>query len=560
MIEFYRVYSIIQFFSKLLAMDHGLDEVDAFNANKEKVLLEEAGKYGQMSNGDESSEEEVMGLDEDEDDEEEEEVESEEGEGSEEEVDSDSNTLDWGGRKNYYGGEENEDVKLMTEEAMKQQKKHLQDLAMDDYVDEDVMEDWQKTAELMKEDGKDEQSLLVQVQQGLKNLSSKEKLKLLNAQFPEFVPLLNELNELQVVLEQLEEVKSEVSQVKASALRGYLGAVTSYFAMMMESLNGDEGFSSMKESPIMESILGSREVWRQANELGDGEEVEEEEGEVEEGEEEDVEENVEDVEVEEEDSEISEADASEEEESGFTIPDISSKRTIKSSKPKSSDFAESATPDDVDMEDKQRRKKTLRFYTSRIDQAANKNNQERFAGDLDLPYKERLFERQQRLVEEARKRGMAEKDVLGGDDSAGEDDFGSGGEDFAEELESSGDKAADSYYDSIKQDKHNKKETRRNAHEQAVRAAKEGKLLEVQENLGEDGKRAVNFQILKNKGLTPHRNKDNRNSRVKKRKKYEKAQKKLKSVRQVYDDSNRGPYEGEKTGIKKGITRSVKLV
>ena len=45
-----------------------------------------------------------------------------------------------------------------------------------------------------------------------------------------------------------------------------------------------------------------------------------------------------------------------------------------------------------------------------------------------------------------------------------------------------------------------------------------------------------------------------------KRKQYEKAQKKLKSVRQVYDANNRGPYEGEKTGIKKGLSRSVKLV
>ena len=60
--------------------------------------------------------------------------------------------------------------------------------------------------------------------------------------------------------------------------------------------------------------------------------------------------------------------------------------------------------------------------------------------------------------------------------------------------------------------------------------------------------------------VTPHRKKEYRNSRVKKRKQYEKAQKKLKSVRQVYDANNRGPYEGEKTGIKKGLSRSVKLV
>ena len=97
------------------------------------------------------------------------------------------------------------------------------------------------------------------------------------------------------------------------------------------------------------------------------------------------------------------------------------------------------------------------------------------------------------------------------------------------------------------------------AHEEAVAAAKAGKLQELQESMGEDGKRAINYQILKNRGLTPHKKKDNRNTRVKKRKKYEQAKKKLKSVRQVYEGSL-GPYEGEKTGIKKGLSRSVKLV
>ena len=32
----------------------------------------------------------------------------------------------------------------MTEEALRQQKKHLQELAMDDYLDDEMMEDWQK--------------------------------------------------------------------------------------------------------------------------------------------------------------------------------------------------------------------------------------------------------------------------------------------------------------------------------------------------------------------------------------------------------------------------------
>ena len=40
-------------------------------------------------------------------------------------------------------------------------------------------------------------------------------------------------------------------------------------------------------------------------------------------------------------------------------------------------------------------------------------------------------------------------------------------------------------------------------------------MAELQEAVGQDGKRAINYQILKNKGLTPHRKKEYRNSRVK---------------------------------------------
>ena len=91
-------------------------------------------------------------------------------------------------------------------------------------------------------------------------------------------------------------------------------------------------------------------------------------------------------------------------------------------------------------------------------------------------------------------------------------------------------------------------------------AARDGKLLELQneESIGENGKRAIGYQIMKNKGLTAKRKKENRNARVKKRKKYDVAKKKLKSIRAVYT-GQQGPYQGELTGISKKISRSVKL-
>ncbi len=44
-----------------------------------------------------------------------------------------------------------------------------------------------------------------------------------------------------------------------------------------------------------------------------------------------------------------------------------------------------------------------------------------------------------------------------------------------------------------------------------------------EEGEGEDGKRAITYQIARNKGLTPQRKKELRNPRVRHRKKYKKA-------------------------------------
>lgn len=116
------------------------------------------------------------------------------------------------------------------------------------------------------------------------------------------------------------------------------------------------------------------------------------------------------------------------------------------------------------------------------------------------------------------------------------------------------------FFNSTQKEKDTKKQSRVDAHNNALLAARDGKLLELQEeeSIGPDGKRAIGYQIMKNKGLTAKRKKENRNARVKKRKKYDVAKKKLKSVRAVYT-GQQGPYVGELTGISKKISRSVKL-
>lgn len=541
------------------------NELDEFDAKREKVLLDEAGSYYNDggSSAEEESEEEVMSLkNQNQESDLEEEEEGEEGEEGEEE--EEAGVEGWGSKKNYYGGDDisdDEDGKEMAEEALRQQKKHLQDLEMDDFVDEEMLEGWKKTAKLHDAHEATISGAVVEEKTiDLASLEDDEKLKLLKGSFPEFIPLLKEFNSLEPKLVELKNTNSNVIvEAKLSALTAYLGAISSYFAIFADNLRTQDNFS-MKDSPVMEAILSAREVWRQAGELNFTvhEKVEDEaqvmDVEVSESESDtQLEDRIQTDLEEEEDIE----DEEEEDERRDIELDVTTKRAIKKvSNPAAGDYTETNQPDSVDKEEKERRKKSLRFYTSKIDQAAQKSaRNDKFNGDLDLPYRERLFERQQRLVEEARKRGLGlDKAQLG--ESLGDEDMNDEDQRLAGEINED----AEDYYESVKQGKIAKKEDRRAAHEAAKRAAREGTLADMKESVGKDGKRALNFQILKNKGLTPNRRNENRNARVKKRKKYEQAKKKLKSVRQVYDQSNSGPYQGEKTGIKKGVSRSVKLI
>lgn len=74
----------------------------------------------------------------------------------------------------------------------------------------------------------------------------------------------------------------------------------------------------------------------------------------------------------------------------------------------------------------------------------------------------------------------------------------------------------------------------------------------------ETGKRGINYQIAKNKGLTPHRPKEQRNPRVKHRMKFRKA--KIRRRGQIREPRKElQKYGGEMSGIKATVVRSVKL-
>ncbi|XP_073441617.1 something about silencing protein 10 isoform X2 [Dendrobates tinctorius] len=73
-----------------------------------------------------------------------------------------------------------------------------------------------------------------------------------------------------------------------------------------------------------------------------------------------------------------------------------------------------------------------------------------------------------------------------------------------------------------------------------------------------NAKRAITYQIAKNKGLTPKRRKIDRNPRVKHREKFRRAKIRRKGqVREVRKEEAR--YSGEVSGIRAGVKKSIKL-
>ncbi len=91
----------------------------------------------------------------------------------------------------------------------------------------------------------------------------------------------------------------------------------------------------------------------------------------------------------------------------------------------------------------------------------------------------------------------------------------------------------------------------------------EGMEAEVPEKIDtdpekEEERRAITYQIAKNKGLAPKRSKLQRNPRVKHRHKFEKAKVRRKGqVREVRKEVKK--YAGEISGINARVKKGVKL-
>lgn len=493
----------------------------------------------------------------------------------------------WGdSRKEYYNADQIEteaDALEEEAEAKRLQKKKLADMDEADFIfDED---EWAAPAE-EAEEGAEIVTEELQDIEVTDDMDADERNRLLQARYPEFVPLLEEFETLQPQLSQLQneaegKPAKSLEVVRHWMLGCYVAALASYFAVLT-SPSQDANKPTVSLSPVelrdhevMETLVSCREAWQLVRGLKSTKSLTDEMDLDLANEDTSLVDEIQPVKKAKKKAELNGdskkqkkaekerlAKAKAVEESLADLEDLVTKpkktKKVKTSpvtqKDDNSDFGEEESLDARTAADKAAKKKSLRFYTSQIVQKAGKRADagRDAGGDLDIPYRERLRDRAARLNAEAENRGK--KSSKHGA-ALGDDDASSGDEAVAKQVRGE----EDEYYDMVAHRTKARKDDK-TARKEALALAKiTDRVVEVS-TIGEDGKRKVNYQIEKNKGLAPKRRKDVRNPRVKKRKKYEEKQKKLKSMKAVYQGGEgKGGYQGETTGIKTGLIKSIKL-
>ncbi|KAL2016232.1 hypothetical protein VTK56DRAFT_4037 [Thermocarpiscus australiensis] len=449
-----------------------------------------------------------------------------------------------------------------------------------------------------KEQAGEEEEVVTEVLKEIEvteDMGPEERYKLLQARYPEFDYLVDEFRELQPLLPTLQKEAEEkpaksLEVVKSWILGCYVAALASYFAILTSPSRDGDGSaatlnpSELRDHQVMETLMECREAWLKVKQLKSVKAAPSSTGMLSPPEEEDLEmldaapivkrktkEKLSKSEIKAAQKKEAEKAKKEKavEQSLANLSTLlkSAKKATKSAAAATvsadsgaddnrSDFGEEEALDARTAADKARRKKSLRFYTSQIVQKANRRaGAGRDAGgDMDIPYRERLKDRQARLNAEAERRGR--KGSKFGADLGGDGDDNSDGEDVvAKQVRGE----EDEYYDMVAQTAQKKRADKAARYEALAQARKGDRVVET-EQIGPDGKRQITYQIQKNKGLTPKRKKEVRNPRVKKRKKFEEKQKKLRSVKAVYKGGEGpGGYQGELSGIKTGLVKSIKL-
>ncbi|EGX90873.1 Sas10/Utp3 family protein [Cordyceps militaris CM01] len=487
----------------------------------------------------------------------------------------------WGSsRKEYYDADRIEteaDAQEEEVEAKRIQKKKLAKMQEEDFVFDG--DEW-LAADGDAEDDEDTVTEVLKEIEVTDDMTPKDRYQLLVSRYPEFEYLVTEFEALQPTLVTLKAAAKTTSpqsleSVKYWVLGCYVAALASYFAILAAPAR-DTGKvqkpadpSELRDHEVMETLVQCRSAWTKVQNLQSVQVVAE-------NDDDSIDDTAaaEDIAIEKRSKKKSAKDkadaakkkaklakAKEIEASVadlYNLPLSSGKlnkpsRTVGPATDDNSDFGEEDALDARTAADKAARKKTLKFYTSQIAQKANRRaGAGRDAGgDEDIPHRERFRDRQARLLATAKKRG--ERDSKHGadlDDDSDDDQDATAKAVRGEE---------DEYYDMVAQKAKEKKEDKAARYAAYAAASKADRVVET-EQIGEDGKRKINYAIEKNKGLTPRRKKDVRNPRVKKRKQYEAKQKKLKSMKPVWQGGEpKGGYQGERSGINIGVVKSTRL-
>ena len=432
------------------------------------------------------------------------------------------------------------------------------------------------------------------------NATTEERMQILRTRYPEFVYLADDLRELQgicTVLEKDYDLATDsgddttVVFLKITAVLLYMGAIVAYMSIMTSPSKSGMAMNPVElhDHPVMKYVLRGRELWNEVKNLEVGH-TDESESDNEESQ------SAFDIHSESGYGSDLEPGAGGEKSASERQLSVSTPRktlTAKNARPSASsspeplpsrtiniksknlrkkkrndlqtlldaslhqtvdesDFGDEAPLTQAEAEEKARKKKSLRFYTSQIAQKANKRGaaSRHAGGDDDIPHKERIRDRQDRLMREAEQRGKSGAHDLEALDTDEEDMTG---------VRRNHEEAND-YYNSLVTSSKQKKADKKTKADAYAEAAKLGAQVYEEEQIGPDGKRKITYAIEKNKGLAPKRKKEVRNPRVKKRKKYDEKMKKLSSIRQVYKGGEgRGGYGGEATGIKTNLVKSTKL-
>ncbi|RKU43594.1 hypothetical protein DL546_006088 [Coniochaeta pulveracea] len=504
----------------------------------------------------------------------------------------------WGSsRKEYYDADQIEteaDALEEEAEARRLQKKKLAKLSEADFMFDEA--EWAGQSKGDAEGGEVVTEVLKDVHIS-DDMTAEDKYKLLRARHPELDLLLDEFEILQPLLEPLrKEAEGKASKciesVKYWILGSYVASLASYFAILTSPARDENGApktldpSELREHDIMETLVTCRETWQRVKDLKPSKSaVSKQTGMLSPPEDGDL--SMQELETPAtkkqkaveakqaiKDARAKEKKAAKKAKQAKAIEDSLADLGDLLKKPKKvkavseankyaddedlgdnmSDFGEEVALDARTAADKDKRKKSLKFYTSQIVQKASRRADagRDAGGDADLPYRERFRDRQARLNAEAENRGKR----------SGKDDTALGGGDSDDEDNETANKLrddADEYYDLVAQ-KSKQRNADKKARFEAIAAAQRGERIVEKFELGEDGKRKISYQIDKNKGLAPRRKKEVRNPRVKKRMQYDAKQKKLKSMKPTYKGGEgKGGYKGELSGIKTGLVKSVRL-